>query len=576
MSHLKTFLNYAGFPPLLIWIIVGIMMRFARLSALPPWTDEFATMVFSVGNGFENVPLDEIINPLTLLAPMVISPETTLGDTIHHLFAESTHPPVYFLLAHGWLKGWATDEGLASITAARSLSALFGVALIPAMYGLGWVMFRSRLAAQACAGIMAISPFAVFISREARHYTFVLLLAIASLTCLFVTVRKLNHQSSLNWLVAATWIAINSLGIATHYFFSLLLAAEGIIVLGLAGRDRAGLGKGYWWRIYLVALGTLAGCLVWLPVLGEIYNSAPTQWIQDGDPLGDWISPLLRLLLWGMSMMVLLPSSVTTHLPLAVVIVSGVMTFAFLGWSIPVLIRCLRTEMENQDDTPLIVFSLLGYIGAAIVIVLGFTYGLRMDLTLAARFQFFYYPPVLALLGASLAAGWKGHPPRSRPQNRLAPLTVVSVLGLAMVSGVTVVWDLGYLQNHRPDLLVSVIREASQAPPLIATTHKHHGQTGRMMGVAWEFQRLEKAGEPITAPQFFLAHREPDVRTYAPAIAQLLEQMNDFPRPFDLWLVDFHASVDLTSEGCQRDRQYQGVIGEYDYELYRCQGKGNE
>ena len=37
---------------LLLWIGIGTIVRFAHLTAKPPWTDEFATLVFSLGHSF--------------------------------------------------------------------------------------------------------------------------------------------------------------------------------------------------------------------------------------------------------------------------------------------------------------------------------------------------------------------------------------------------------------------------------------------------------------------------------------------------------------------------------------------
>ncbi|MBE9151186.1 hypothetical protein IQ257_22385, partial [Coleofasciculus sp. LEGE 07092] len=152
---------------------------------------------------------------------------------------------------------------------------------------------------------------------------------------------------------------------------------------------------------------------------------------------------------------------------------------------------------------------------------------------------------------------------------------IVAIAGLmGLVGGLTVIWNLGYLQNHRPDLLAPVIREASQAPILIVTTHKHHGQTGRIMGLAWEFKRLSAEDDPTASAQFFLAHRDSETRSYHDAVEVFQETLAELPRPLDLWLVDFRAEVDLESQGCGRDKQYGSWAGEYKYKLYRCLAKG--
>ena len=46
---------------LLLCIAVGIGLRFTNLESKPPWADEWATLVFSLGNSFKTVPLEQII-----------------------------------------------------------------------------------------------------------------------------------------------------------------------------------------------------------------------------------------------------------------------------------------------------------------------------------------------------------------------------------------------------------------------------------------------------------------------------------------------------------------------------------
>ncbi|NER28362.1 MAG: glycosyltransferase, partial [Symploca sp. SIO1C4] len=121
--------------PLLVWLFLGTILRLSNLASLPPWTDEFATMVFSLGNSFQTVPLNQLIDSDILLQLLQPLPEAGINAVVHHLFAESTHPPIYFALAHLWMKLFPSESGLVSISAARSLSTLFGIVSIPAVFG---------------------------------------------------------------------------------------------------------------------------------------------------------------------------------------------------------------------------------------------------------------------------------------------------------------------------------------------------------------------------------------------------------------------------------------------------------
>jgi uncharacterized membrane protein len=251
------------------------------------------------------------------------------------------------------------------------------------------------------------------------------------------------------------------------------------------------------------------------------------------------------------------------------VVVSSVVTLLFLLWSLPNLAYGLKIQ-QQFPDTHLTIQILSWYLFGAIALCLCFTYGLGMDLTLAARFQFVYAPAVILLLGAALAGCWKRVQDLNQHRQKFWLLVngkvAVSIIWLmAVLGGVTAVWNLGYLQNQRPDLLASIIQKASQGNVLIATTHLHHGQTGRMMGLAWEFRH-----QPDENLQFFLAAKDSENKTYTQALQVFQEKLIEIPRPLDLWLVEFRTQVDLESQHCVLDNQYGKSAGEYSYKLYHC------
>lgn len=560
----------------MLWIALGTILRLSRLASLPPWTDEFATMVFSLGNSFQTVPLNQWIGADVLLYPLHPVADSDISSVVNHLRQESTHPPIYFVLTHLWIKVFPTNNGLVSLWGARSLSALLGIAAIPSLFGLGYLAFGSRLVGQIAAAMMAVSPYGIFLAQEARHYTLAILWVIASLSCLVVAIQGIHREEPLSVGMGLVWVGVNSLGIATHYFFSLTLCAEGVVLLMQAchqGRkDPRILTRSHWRRIYAVALGTLVGGLVWLPALYSIYGSEPTAWIADGDITREWLAPIGRLFIWGLSMIVLLPTA-TTILPIWIVVISGIVTVLFVVSLIPRLGNGWKLQQHFPDRR--LALQILGiYLGSAIALVFGITYGLGLDLTLGARFQFVYFPAVILVLAGMLAGIWQQvtFDSASRLKHGKAIVAMIWLMGL--IGGFTAIGNLGYLQNHRPDLLAPVIQEASQSPVFIATTHKHHGQTGRLMGLAWEFKRLSDRNnsetDRTTSAQFFLADRNPQTRTYTDAIARLQNTLTELPRPFELWLVDFRTTVDLEAQHCFRDRSYGSWAGEYKYKLYRC------
>lgn len=532
---------------LLLWMIVGAILRFLNLTAKPPWTDEFATLVLSLGNSFIPVPLDRAISLDTLLQPLQIDGTTTAATVIHRLLSEDNHPPLYFVLAHWWMQLFPSDGGYVNLWAARSLPALFGVLSIPAIYGLSWLAFRSNLVAQLAAAMMAVSPYGVFIAQEARHYTLAILWVIASLSCLVLSLRHLERKTSIPYWLILSWIAVNTLGIATHYFFSLTLAAEAIVV-------------GFWlwgkrqippFSFFLVAAGTLAGALVWLPEWRSTYGSEMTHWIYAQSRSGfEWLNPIFQLLAAWFTMVSLLPIEAEA---LPVVIFSAVLMVIFFYWSLPIFYRGIK---ENRSQLGVRVLG--GFVLGAIALFLVLTYFLGTDITKGARYNFVYFPAVISLVGVTLSYCWQQ--PRIRGMKGKKAVAIILIVGF--LSGITITNNLGYRKYYRPDKFIPIIQQQSSSPILIATTHRSLVHTGEMMGIALEIKRKNI---PIN-PQFLLAHQTTDPKTSTLALQQTLAKL---PRPLDLWIVNFYAPLEISN--CAADSQsLPGVYG-YDYKLYHCQ-----
>jgi uncharacterized membrane protein len=145
---------------------------------------------------------------------------------------------------------------------------------------------------------------------------------------------------------------------------------------------------------------------------------------------------------------------------------------------------------------------------------------------------------------------------------------------MGLLSGITVVSNLGYQKYYRPDLLVPVIQQVSSVPVLIATTHNTLVQTGELMGLAWEFKGAVNFKESPVKPQFLLAHQaqEECKGTTCPAFTTLKKTLAQLPRPLDLWLVNFKASTTPESLNClaKDTSQYQTSVNGYTAKLYHC------
>jgi uncharacterized membrane protein len=553
---------------LLLWMAIGLGLRFTHLAAKPPWTDEFATLVFSLGHSFETVPLDQPIDVTTLLHPLQLQPVASAEEVVQHLLREDVHPPLYFVLAYWWMRLWSPTEGLLSIWVARSLPALFGVLSIPAVFGVGWLAFRSRLVAQLAAAMMAVSPFAVFLAQEARHYTLATLCVTALLACFVVAAQHIHARKTLPIWICLLWLGLTSVAIATHYFVLLTLLAIAIVLLGLGilqtQRHSNAMLRSHWRRIYAVALGTVMVGIVWLPIWQTIQDREITQWIQSGDrvSLSAIISPIAQAAAAWITMLALLPVEAKA---LSVVLFFGGLMILYFIWVVPMLWKGLTQQMADARNR-LAITVLGGFVVGAIALFFLITYGLGSDLTRGARYNFVYFPAVIVLIGASLATLWQIHTPH---MNGKAVVIVIWCVGL--MSGLTVINNLGYQKYYRPELLLDFIQSESQRPVLIATTQTTLVQIGEMMGIGWEDQRRVLNHLPAVRPQFLLAHEyQSQCQDTCSSTDALYRTVANLTTQTDVWLVNFHAPSRLEAHGCAASDRPSPYISGYSAKLYHC------
>ncbi len=546
---------------LMVWVILGLVLRFANLGAKSPSSIEIATLGYSLGHSFFDIPLEQVITLKQLLLPLQFEAATNPGDVINYLMSESTHPPLYFLLTHFWLKIFSHEGELVSLAAGRSLSAIFGVVAIPGMFGLGCLAFRSPIVGQIAAALMAVSPYGVYLAQEARHYTLTIAWIIASLSCLVVAIRCIQRHTPYPIWLGCFWVIVNSLGIASHYFFSLVLLAQGLViaVFWLRNLDKAS--QKYWWRIYAVGVGTLVGCLVWFPALQGISGNEITDWIATSFELDEIWHPLPRLLVWAITMVLLLPvEGVTTPVQ---VIFAGIMLLVLL-WLIPILRSGWKHQISSSALTSLSLQAIRGYLLATFLIFLFLIYFVGKDLSLAARYHFVYFPALIVLVAAIFAAHWHNYLVRVVQGKRI----VIIILILGFCGALTVVNNYGYQKSQRSDLLASLIQNSSTAPALIATSYETHSEIRALMGLGFVFQHLQQVAN-FTEPQFLLLKKKSD--RSVPQDSTLGKILTQIPRPMELWGVNLKVdSNDLDDFNCLEDGDSRTKVSGYRYRLYHC------
>lgn len=544
---------------LLVWVGLGLGIRLLNLDFKAPASIEISTIGFSLGHGFKQIPLDQVVDLNTLLAPLRLDTTIDYSEVFKRLLEESTHPPLYFWLTRWWASLWLKDGDLVSLQVARSLSAVFGTLAIPGIFALGWRAFRSRLVGHFAAILMAFSPYGVYLAQEARHYTLTVLWVIASLACLVETLRLINQKSRIPLWLSLLWIMVNGLGIATHYFFVLVLGAEAIAVLIFWLVIKAPSPGRYLRGLSLAGIGTLATTLAWLPLAKSVSGNEMTTWIATSYQLGDVFLPIPRMLAWIITMVMLLPIE---GVPKFVVIASGVIVLGISIWALPLLWRQWQRAIANSPTRlPMIIVT--GYLCGSLMMFFGLIYGLGKDASLAARYHFVYFPVVTLILAVALANCRLNTTFHRLTQN----LVVAVMLIMGLLGSLTVVTDLGFRKSLHSDDLAAYIQQTSNTPTLIAITHKTHSELRELVALALSFERLDPATS--APPQFILvSDNQSGLDQFSASLKQIVAEQSQ-----SLNLVGVNLELDdniLSELGCVQDQAKDLSDSGYRDRFYLC------
>lgn len=151
-------------------------------------------------------------------ADVVVRAQRPLGEVLRTFTAAGENGPVYNL----FLWAWVRIAGISEI-AVRFPSAVAGAIAIPLIYLLG-KRLAGRTAGLVAAGLLAVNPYHVWYSQEAKMYAFVVVLALLSSLAL---IEALNRNTWSAWI---PYIAITSLMFYTHVTTVLIFVAQSLFV----------------------------------------------------------------------------------------------------------------------------------------------------------------------------------------------------------------------------------------------------------------------------------------------------------------------------------------------------------
>jgi uncharacterized membrane protein len=156
-----------------------------------------------------------------------------LGDMLSAIPETESTPPLYYLLAWPWAQLFGDSE-----TGLRSLSAVIGTATVPVAWSAARELLRNSRAALIAAALVAVNPYFVWYSQEARSYALLVFAAALTLLLLARALRDPSRRAVMLWAGSAV------LALLTHYFAGFLVVAEAVWLLYATRRRPALLASG--------------------------------------------------------------------------------------------------------------------------------------------------------------------------------------------------------------------------------------------------------------------------------------------------------------------------------------------
>jgi uncharacterized membrane protein len=253
-------------------VIAGAALRLYDLGGPSLWTDEVFTHIW-------------VRAPLEISMPLV---------------RENGHQtPLYYLLLHAYPTG--------SDFALRSFSALMGLAGIVGMVWATARLYRSPWLALAAGALLAFNPYHIWLSRTARVYPLVFVLALLASYAFIKLLR--GERRSKHW---ALFVMSTAAGYISHYFMAGLSLAQYIVFGFLLRRKRALFRR--WivaqtiaaiplmiWIVYMLQAEAVSVGLSWIPKPQpqDVWRTLSTMTVGTASPI-PWAVPGLLAALAGL------------------------------------------------------------------------------------------------------------------------------------------------------------------------------------------------------------------------------------------------------------------------------------
>jgi uncharacterized membrane protein len=277
---------------LLLILIVGFTLRVYNLDKFSIFFDEKSTLVISQGIVLEGANQKEVFSKLTLTdsefwkappldyrpphvlrsltytenySPRAFTPAEfwspkTLADYFEaNNRSDIGNSPFYYLLLHYWTVLFGLTD-----FAVRFFSVMFSLGIIVLTYLFGRRFFSDTTGLIAAA-IVAIEPFFIAYSQQARNYSLTFFLTLLA-TYLFLQIIENKSDNRKTFWLYIGYILSAGLGVLSHFLVISVLMAHAIYAL-LFLRSIKG-----WVRMVVSAVIALSGVTLWMLFGGGQYT----------------------------------------------------------------------------------------------------------------------------------------------------------------------------------------------------------------------------------------------------------------------------------------------------------------
>jgi uncharacterized membrane protein len=514
---------------------LGAYLRFYNLTLKMIWADEVASIVHSLGNSFLSIPSDTIITLPDLLKPLAIDKDHGIIKVIKYGVFEDFVPPLYFILLHLWILLFKTSDQLVPIFVARSLAASLSVFSIPSIYLLAKAFFpKERLVVLFAITLMTLSPYSIALGQEVRHYSIAIVLVILSMLVFFKITQQIIERNPLSIIKISLLAGLNLLGIASHYFFVIVIIAEIVTLIVIAYQYQI---KSTICKISIVTLVNLLTITTCIPVF--FLNTSRddlTAWAQMDITKIDVIANLfLQLIVSSITMIALLPVESSDTLLVITSALMMIITIAAISW----LVFSSNHDRNKLHDLSLRFLKIYLFSSMLLLVIISCLF--KKDFLASPRYHFVYFPVVIILISYLIGSSLSSNQPWLQFKKATIKKSLILYLfGLVLLtSTVSVVNNLSFLKPFHADLMAEIINKNSVGNTIIITPNQNLFDTSHVMALGWQ---LSNQKNQWVIPRFFL-DRSVDSSSRDILIRDALKSSANS----SLWLINYDSSIDLNN-----------------------------